>query len=169
MKARPNGFAFTVYFQSCKVDSFAQRSSLIAPLGPLGRLQSEAGQERSQGDLFDLELDNAGRGVGFDDVTDGVTEEGFGDGRLDGDLAFAEVGLVGIDDGVGHGGAVGYVGEANGAEEAYGGDVELGGIEHGGMGEDVGLELDLAHRMAQESLGGMVLEVLAEVALGTGL
>lgn len=58
--------------------------------------------------------------MGLGGVAYFFAEEGFGDGGLDGDFTLLEVGLVGIDDGIGHFGVVGQISELHLTEQSDG-------------------------------------------------
>lgn len=117
------------------------------------------------GNVVNPECEDAGRNLDFHGVADRFANEGLGDGRLDGDLAFLEVGLVRIDDRVCHLGVGGEVGYLHLAEEAHGVAAELGGVHDSCMLEDALLETYAAEEDALGALGCVVLKVLAEVAL----
>ena len=76
---------------------------------------------------------------------------------------------MGTDNGVGHVTAIGLVGHLDLAEQTDDIVGEVGGIEHTGILQDTLHETDASQQTALLTLGSMVLEILAEVALVTGL
>ena len=122
----------------------------------------------SEAPAFDAEVEGAGGDVDFDDVAGLFTQQGLGNGRLDGYLALAEVRLVGIDDGVAHAGVVGQIGYLNLAQQTDGACPQQGRVEHAGVLQHALLETDASQQSALLALGGMIFKILTQVTLCTG-
>ena len=105
----------------------------------------------------------------LDDVPYPMATEGISDGRLDGEFAGCEVGLVRVDDGIGAASIIRQIGDLYMTEEAHHVIIEHRGVHDLGMLEHALLEADTAEEFALGTLGRMVLEVLAEVALRSRL
>ena len=122
--------------------------------------------EASERDAFDAQALEAGRDPYFNDVAHFLARQSLGDGRLDGDFALLDVGLVGADDGVGGAGVVAEIGDFDLREQAHGVGGEPVGVEYSCVFQHLLLEADAAQQASLLALGGMILEILAEAALG---
>ena len=76
---------------------------------------------------------------------------------------------MGTDNGIGHATASVLVGHLNLAEQTYAVGGEMGGVEHAGILQNALHETDATEQATLLALGGMVLEILAEVTLVAGL
>ena len=104
---------------------------------------------RSDGDVENLELDDAAGCLCVDDVTHLVAEEGLGNGGGARNFAGAEIGFAFRDDGVLHLGADLHVFHLNGGEDLDDVGAELGGVDDLGRCDgsfefvDLGFEVSL--------------------------
>ena len=76
---------------------------------------------------------------------------------------------MGTYDGVGHGAVSSQVGQRNAAEQPHAVGIELRTVHYSGILEHALLETDATQKATLLALGGMILKVLAEVALVTRL
>lgn len=106
--------------------------------------------------------------VNFDEVADFLTEEGLGDGGIDGNLVLLEVHLVGTDDGEGLYDIGVEIGHLDTGEKANGVGTESVGVDDLGETEHLLEETDTADEAGLGSLGGVVFKVFAQVALVAG-
>ena len=113
-------------------------------------------------------MEDAGRDIDVGHFSNVLAYESLTDGRLDGYLALSEVGFVGIDDGISVAGTGGEIGDLDFTKESDGLALEERGVEDAGVLQHLLLETDAAEEFAVLSFGGVVLKVLAEIALLTG-
>ena len=76
---------------------------------------------------------------------------------------------MGTGDGLGHAVVVGQIGHFNLTEQSDGIGTEVRGVDDAGILEYTLFETDTTEQSGLFTLGGMILEVLAEIALVAGL
>ena len=133
---------------------FSDQKSAVASSSPLPQL-----------DTVNAEAHCAGRHAHRDLIASPMVEERLCDGRLDRDFALCHIGLVGTHYGVGHGAVVADIGEGNAAQQSYAVGLEQGRVDDACILQHALQETDAPQQATLLALGGMVLEVFAEVAL----
>ena len=133
---------------------FSDQKSAVASSSPLPQL-----------DTVNAEAYCAGRHAHRDLIARSMVEECLCDGRLDGDFTLCHVGFVGTHQGVGHGVVVADVGDGNTAQQSYAVGLEQGGVDDASILQHALQETDAPQQASLLALGGMVFEILAEVAL----
>lgn len=114
-------------------------------------------------------MKNASRDMHLSFITNALAHKSFTDGGFDGNLPLAQVSLVRIDDGIGSTSAGSKIGDLYLAEKTCYLTLELRSVKHTRKLKDILLETDLAEKLAVFAFGSVILEVLAEIALSTGL